>query len=365
MTKSHRKKLILGIVLSVLAVATGNARAADLSETVDGMAQELIDTGRTAALGIAIDRGGTVLLDKGYGYADVENKVKATPETIYRIGSVTKQFTAVAIVQLQAAGKLQLDDSIAAIITDYPPPQMPISIKNLLQHTSGIPDFTGQQSHWPNVHKEMTQAEMLARFYSLPLEFPPGSKWRYSNSGYFLLGMIIEKVSGKTYGDYLAEQVLVPAGLKSTSYEAPNGSGRAQGYRRNGDALAVAGSISMSQPFAAGALVSTTGDLVRWQRALVEKRMAPADAYERITSDVVRAAKRSEQYGYGLRISTLDGRRVISHGGGIEGFSSSLAYFPESDCTIVLLANTEGFDTKFLLERIADAVFDPAVQQEH
>lgn len=353
---------VLGAWL-VLTVATADASEDKLTNAIDRLAAEVIESHRTAGLGIAIDQGGTVLLDKGYGYADLENKVEATPETMYRIGSVTKQFTGVAIVQLEAAGKLKLDDPVTAILTEYPTPAKPVTVENLLQHTSGIPDFTRDPSHRPNASKAMTHAEMTARFATLPLEFAPGARWNYSNSGYYLLGMIVERVSGETYAEYMASHVLAPIGLDHTRFEAPDGSGRAQGYRPNGpdsNELVVADSISMTQPFAAGALVSTTGDLIKWQRALVEKRTTPPDAFERIRTDLVRSGKVGEQYGYGIRVSKAGGRTVISHGGGIEGFGSFLAYYPESDTTIAILMNTEGVNPRELHQGIEAAVFGAA-----
>lgn len=344
------------VMLFTLLVATACAHADKLSETVDRLAQDAIDAHRTAALGIAIDQGGTVLLNKGYGYADIEKSIAATPDTIYRIGSVTKQFTALAILQLEAAGKLKLDDPISSILKGYPTPKTPITIKNLLQHTSGIPDFTRDPSHRPNAFKDLTHAEMIARFDQLPLDWVPGTRWGYSNSGYYLLGMIIEKVSGETYADYMSKHVLAPAGMEHSRYEAPDGSGRAQGYRPSESGLLIADSISMTQPFAAGALVSTTGDLIKWQRALVDGRTVPSNAFARMTTEVVRAGKVDEAYGYGVRVFTRDGHKFIQHGGGIEGFSALLTYYPESDCTVAIIANTEGFRITDLLQGIAEAL---------
>ncbi len=359
-SKRSASFFILGAFL-ILVTPPARAETNDLQAAIDQIANEAIQSGRTAALGIAIDRGGILLIEKGYGYADIEKKTDATPETIYRIGSVTKQFTAVAILQLQVAGKFQLEDAITSVLTDYPAPPKPVTVEHLLQHTSGIPDFTRDPSHRPNAFKDMSHAEMFARFDALPLDFNPGSRSSYSNSGYYLLGMIIERVSGETYADYMATHVLAPIGLEQTRYEAPDGSGRAQGYRPDGGNLVVADSISMTQPFAAGALVSTTGDLVKWQRALVDRRTNPPDAFVKMTTDVMRT--RDGAYGFGVRVSTVDGRRVIHHGGGIEGFGSYLAYYPDTDTTIVLLANTEGFNMRELLERVEAVLFQVSEEE--
>lgn len=342
------------VIAAALAVCVA-ARPDAVSRIVDPLAQDIIDTKRSAALGIAIDEGGKMLLDKGYGLADIEKNIKATPDTIYRIGSVTKQFTAVAIIQLIDAGKLTLDEPLGVALPDYPAPPKPITIENLLQHTSGIPNFTSLPSYLPNTAQKVTHADMVARFSALPLDFDPGAKWNYSNSAYYLLGMIIEHASGETYADYLARHVLAPAGLKHTEYEAPDGSGRAQGYHRADGALSVAQAIDMSQPFAAGALVSTPSDLVKWMRALVDHRAVPPDALDRITSDTVPVKPDGdERYGYGIGVSVRDGRKIISHAGGINGFASLLAYFPETDRTIAIIANSDGVNIPALLTQIVD-----------
>lgn len=353
----------LGVVALGMAVgAAFPAGADDLAKEVKHFAKDMLESKRTASLAIAIDRGGTMLLDEGYGFTDLEKKDRATPETVYRIGSITKQFTGAAIVQLQVAGKLRLDDEIQTILTEYPAPPKPVTVLQLLHHTSGIPSFTGLSSYIANMSKDVTHADLVARFSGLPLEFDPGTKYAYNNSGYYLLGMIIEKASGQSYADYVEQHLLAPAGMKSTDYETPQ-TVRAQGYRRNSDTLVIAGPLSMTQPFAAGALDATASDLIRWQRALVDGKLTPPDVFARITSDTVKTGDTEEEnYGYGIGVSTMDGRKVISHGGGINGFASLLAYFPETDHTIAILANTEAFNCGALMRRIID-VLDPAATE--
>lgn len=353
--------MCLGVIAGLTVVPA--VYADSLAKEVKRLANDILETKRSAGLAIAIDHGGRMLLNEGYGYADLENKVRATPETLYRIGSVTKQFTAVAIVQLQLAGKLRIEDKVNTLLREYPTPPKPVTIRHLLQHTSGIPSVTSLPSYLPNMAKDITHADMISRFASLPLEFDPGSKWNYSNSGYYVLGMVIEKASGLSYAEYLKKHLLAPAGMYRTNYETV-GLQRAQGYRRNSNELVVAEPISMTQPFAAGALVSTAGDLVAWQRALVEKRLTPPDALARLTADLVKMNNMAEeQYGYGIGVSTRDCHRVISHGGGINGFTSLLAYYPEADLTMAILANTEGFNTAALTGRLIEALHLSAKDQ--
>lgn len=350
------------IAVGSILISTANARADRLTKSIDEIATGMAGT-RTPGLSIAIDQGGELLIAKGYGLADLENQVPATADTVYRIGSVTKQFTGVSIVQLVDAGKLRLDQKIQEILTDYPAPTNPVTLRHLLQHTSGIPNFTGLPSYRPSIRVDVAPSEMVARFQELPLEFDPGTQWKYSNSGYYLLGMIVEKASGQTYAEYIDEHIFKPAGLLNTRYEAarPIIPHRARGYRRGPGGFENADYLSMTQPFAAGALISTVVDLVRWQRALVEHTLTPPDALERLTSDAVDTGH-GDKYGYGIGVSEREGHRVISHGGGIDGFSSVLLYFPETDHTIAVLANTDGFNHNVLIDKISEVTFGLGVK---
>ncbi len=354
-SKFQTHGLVCALCAAACLVAT-SIRAADLAAEIDEIAAKFVDGGRTPGLSITIARGGETLVSKGYGVANRETGDAVTADTVFRIGSVTKQFTGVAIVQLEAAGKLSFDDPITAALPEYPAPAQPVTIRQLLHHTSGVPSFTGLPSYMPNISADVTHDGMIARFASLPLEFDPGSDWKYSNSGYYLLGMVVESASGQSYAAYLTEHLFAPAQLQHTAYEVA-ATRRAEGYRRNGDTFEVAVPISMTQPFAAGALVSTAPDLVRWQRALVDGRLNPADAFARITSDTVESGGGGERYGYGIGVAERDGRRIISHGGGINGFTSLLAYFPDSDHTIAVLANTEGFNAGGVMTQITRTLF--------
>ncbi len=355
--KSVRRGVGLAVV-AAFAAASLPARADDLAKEVKRLADGMLDSNRTAGLAIAIDHGGKVLLNEGYGFADLEKKERATPDTVYRIGSITKQFTGVAIIQLKTAGKLKLEDEIQTILPEYPAPPKPVTVRNLLQHTSGIPSFTDLPSYLPNMPEDVTHADMIARFDTMPLSFDPGTQWHYNNSGYYLLGMIIEKLSGQTYSGYVEQNLFGPAGMTQSDYETPQ-TVRAQGYRRNGEKLLIAGPLSMTQPFSAGALDCTAGDLVKWARALVDGKLTPPDAFAQITGDTYQTGGAGENYGYGIGVSVDEGRKIISHGGGINGFASLLAYYPETDHTVVVLANTEGFNCGALVRRIIE-LLDPA-----
>ena len=196
----------------------GNLFAADIESTVDEIAAKFVGS-LTPGLSIAIAQSDEVLLQKGYGLAHVEKQIPVEADTVFRTGSVTKQFTGVAIVQLSLAGKFGLDDEFTTVLKDYPATPKPITIRHLLHHTSGIPSFTGLPSYMPNMPSDVTHAELVARFSSLPLDFDPGTDWRYNNSGYYLLGMIVEAASGDRYADYLEAHLFGPAGMNHSDDE--------------------------------------------------------------------------------------------------------------------------------------------------
>src|SRR5690348_4828479 len=200
---------------------------------VDSVATAAVAEHRTAGVSVAVVKNGRTILSKGYGFADLENDVPATPETVYRIGSVTKQFTAAAIMRLMEQGKLSLDDTLQKFLPNFPTQGNRVTVRHLLNHTSGIKSYTSLGPKWARVMRiDLATDSLVALFANEPFDFKPGDAWLYDNSGYFLLGMIIEKVSGKPYGKYLKDEIFTPLGLKSTIYcdQAPLIKHRAQGY---------------------------------------------------------------------------------------------------------------------------------------
>src|SRR5690349_14259928 len=211
-----------GLAVLAAALATTAAHAQDtraLVRYVDSVANAAVAEHRTAGVSVAVVRNGRTVLAKGYGYADLENDVPATPETVYRIGSVTKQFTAAAIMRLMEQGKLSLDDTIQKFLPNFPTQGNRVTVRHLLNHTSGIKSYTSLGPKWARVMRiDLATDSLVALFANEPFDFKPGDAWRYDNSGYFLLGMIIEKISGKTYGQYLRDEFFTPLGLKGTIY---------------------------------------------------------------------------------------------------------------------------------------------------
>lgn len=287
---------------------------------------------------VLVAKDGTVLFEKNYGFANVELKVSNTSETKFRIGSVTKQFTAAAILLLEERGKLSVQDPVAKFIPDAPAAWAKITLYHLLTHTSGIPSFTGFSDYETVKRSARTPAELVGLFRDRPLEFAPGEKHVYSNSGYVLLGYLVERISGQSYEAFLQENIFKPLGMSQSGYDSnsaviPN---RASGYVPGPDGYLNAPYIDMHVPHGAGALYSTTHDLLRWNTALFGGKILSAVSLEKMTTPF------KNDYAFGLAVHTVNGRKVIDHGGGIEGFNAQLSYYPESKLTVVALANVNG-----------------------
>lgn len=287
---------------------------------------------------VLVAQGSRKLLDKAYGSADLEWNVANTPETKFRLGSLTKQFTAVSILLLEERGKLSVDDPVSKYITGTPAAWARITLRHLLTHTSGIPNFTSL-AEYPKLEPFPQKPEqILAMFENKPLDFEPGTKMSYSNSGYVVLGMVIEKASGEAYAKFLQDNIFTPLGMKDSGYDSnrvvmPH---RASGYTRGAKGFENAGYIDMTVPFSAGALYSTTGDLWKWEQGLFGGKVLKAESLKKMTTPFL------NHYGFGVFVNEQNGRKEISHGGGIEGFNTHLAYYPDDGLTVVVLGNVNG-----------------------
>ena len=330
-----------------------------VAKATDSIASAILRRGRVAAMSIGVVRGRDTLVMKGYGMADVENEVPATAQTVYRIGSVTKQFTSVAAMQLVEQGKLSLDDDITKYVPNAPTRGRRILVRHLLNHTSGIPSYTDVGGGFGRVMRlDLPHDSLLAVIRDDSLQFEPGSHFYYNNTGYYLLGMIIERVTGKRYGDYLRDVLFTPNGLTATIYcsEAPLIKHRARGYN-GGATLTNADYISMDLPFAAGSLCSTVGDLVAWTCLLHGGKLVSASSFTTMTRPVKLTSGRPMSYGFGLQVDTLGAHRRIHHGGGINGFISELAHYPDDSLTVVVLSNTAPAPSNEVADAIARVAF--------
>jgi CubicO group peptidase (beta-lactamase class C family) len=288
---------------------------------------------------VLVARGDQVLLSKGYGSANLEWNVPNTPATKFRLGSVTKQFTAAAVLLLAERGKLALQDPVRKHWPDAPATWDKITIYHLLTHTSGIPNFTNYPEYMKTWKFVPTTAEKtIGYFRDKPLDFAPGARMNYSNSGYVLLGYLVERVSGQAYADFLRDNIFKPLGMNDSGYDVnaavlPN---RAAGYAPGPGGLTNAAYVDMTIPGGAGGLYSTTGDLLRWTQGLFGGRLLKPESLVQMTTPGM------NNYAFGVEVGASGGRRAIQHGGGIEGFNTRLAYYPDSRITVVVLANVNG-----------------------
>lgn len=327
-----------------------------LVQRVDALARAALSDHHLPGLSIAIARGGRVVMAKGYGVADLAHHRSATADTVYRIGSMTKQFTAAAIMQLVQQGKVHLEDPITAYLPGYPTHGQRITIENLLTHTSGIADYTALPNWRALSNTPMPRAQLVKRFAERPLAFAPGTRFAYSNSNYYLLGLVIEKVTGKPYATVVHDRLLAPAGMKASGYCSDDRPGQAVGYSLHEDGGPTRSApLVMAHPFAAGALCATAPDLLRWQHALDHGEVVSARSHARMITPERLKNGHPTGYGFGLFIGDLDGHRVIGHGGGINGFVSQLSHYPDDHLTVVVLVNAETSEASALEQRVARA----------
>jgi CubicO group peptidase (beta-lactamase class C family) len=299
--------------------------------------------GKTASgVAVLVAKDGKVLYKKGFGYADIEKKELISPETKFRIGSVTKQFTASAILKLQEEGKISVNDKLSKFLPDFPRAGE-VTIHQLLTHISGIHSYTSKPEFINKVTSPITEEELIAFFKNDPYDFNPGEQWAYNNSAYFILGHIIGKVSGKPYGEYLKESFFVPLGMTNTGiYNATlNLQNEAKGYTKENGQYKRAMNWDMSWAGGAGAIYSTVEDLYKWEEALFNGKVLPEKSSTAAFTPVVlnNGKKPDASYGYGLMINDYRSVEVIEHGGGLHGFISQLARYPKENITVAILTN--------------------------
>ncbi|KRD11813.1 serine hydrolase [Flavobacterium sp. Root901] len=343
--KKSIKLIGLCILLQLFAL---NIFAQDKAKKIEDLLAKYNEYGQFNGSALVAENG-KIIYKKGFGLANMEWNIPNQTDTKFRLGSISKQFTALLIVKLAEEGKIKLNVPITTYLPDYPKETGDqITIHNLLTHTSGIPNYTNA----PNFLKEKsrnpyTPEEFIKTFNKLPLDFKPGEKFNYSNSGYFLLGYIIEKISGKTYEQYLQEVILTPLKMRNTGYDHFEVilKNRAAGYEREGKKITNAPFLDMSIPYAAGSLYSTVEDLYLWDQALYTNKLLSEKSMESLFKPYIKAWDSS--YGYGWFIREADNGdkgklTIIEHGGGINGFNTNIARVPADKNLIVLLNNTGG-----------------------
>ena len=285
------------------------------------------------------------MLRKGYGLADVELAVPIRPEMVFRVGSVTKQFTAACILRLAEEGRISLSDDLTRYLPDFPTGGRRVTIEQLLTHTSGIHNYTEIPARYPKrLREDWTLPELIGFFRNEPFDFEPGTRWHYDNSGYILLGAILEKVTGRSYADVVADWIFTPLGMKDTRYgsEAPIIPGRAAGYQKGAGGIVNAYYVSMTQAFSAGGIVSTVDDLAMWQAALDAGRILTPESRRRMWSPVTLPDGTKTHYGFGWGIWNWKGHPVVEHGGRINGFASANMRLPDDRIYVAVLSNCLG-----------------------
>jgi CubicO group peptidase (beta-lactamase class C family) len=342
--------LIPCIVLLVTTNPTSAGVAADPRDRIDALLARYQELGLFNGTALVADRG-SVVIRKGYGLANMEWDIPNTPETKFRLGSITKQFTATLVMQLVERGQIELNAPITRYLPDYPERTGGrITIHHLLNHTSGIVGYTELPKFGTTARNPYTPAAFVEEFFAkLDLLFEPGSKYSYNNSAYFLLGVILEKTTGQSYERLLQERIFTPLGMQDSGYDStrPLLPKRAAGYDKRFDGSYVNTSyLDMSQPYAAGSLFSTVDDLHKWDQALYTDKVLSASSREKMFTPGL------SNYGYGWVITRKDGVTTIEHGGGINGFNTLITRNPESQRLIVLLNNTGGAP----LNQMADAI---------
>jgi D-alanyl-D-alanine carboxypeptidase len=346
------------LLVAVLSLSTSGAPAAT-DAAIARQAQAVLDaTVRTDGPGavVLIARGDRVILRSARGRAQIELDVPMQPEHVFRIASVTKIFTAAAILKLAEQGRLSLDDPLATHLPDLSAAGR-VTIRQLLTHAGGIPESSAGLPG--SARRGTDRASRIAEIGARPLAFEPGSRWSYSNAGYILLGAVIERVTGEPWPVAMQKAFFDPLGLTHTRYgdPAPIVPRRAAGYTTEGasDSVRNVVPIDAAVPDAAGALVSTADDLLHWMRALTHGRAIDGASYQRMVtaSGVPPAAPTRDRYGFGVYVWQIRGATVIGHTGQIPGFASVVAYLPEQDVTIVVLANDDNFDARLMGRRLA------------
>jgi CubicO group peptidase (beta-lactamase class C family) len=337
------KHLLVVLVLLVTSSCGGREREG-LAGEIDAIVMAAMEDGPISGVSVAVARGARIVHQAGYGFADIENEIEVTPETVFGIGSITKQFTAAAVVGLADEGDLSYEDRLTEYLPEYPGYGAEVSIASLLSHTAGVKNYTTMDRWWETLAVEMSPRRLISVFENEPFDFRPGTRFSYSNSGYVLLGWITESVTGQPFGGILNERLFVPLGLESTSYcddraLIPN---RARGYQALEDGYQHAEYVSMSQAYSAGGVCSTAPDLIRWSRLLAGGAVVGRDGYELMSEPATLLDGTAIEYGYGMAIGYLEGHHRVSHVGGMLGFAGQIANYDEDDVTIVVLTNTEG-----------------------
>ncbi|MDF0714696.1 serine hydrolase [Muricauda sp. 334s03] len=335
------KGLLRFLLVTISIGSQLSLNAQDLSSQINNKLEEKFTKNGPGAV-FLVAKKGDIIYKKAFGLANIELQVPMETNHVFEIGSMTKQFTAVSILMLMEEGKLRLDDEITKYIPDYPTQGNVITIHHLLNHTSGIKNFTSVKGLNAIADNDMDPLEVIDFFKNEPMDFDPGEQFKYNNSGYFILGYIIEKASGMSYADFVVQRIFEKLGMSSSYYAShsrvvPN---RASGYHKR-EAYINSRHISYSIPFASGSLMSTVDDMFKWWEAIKNHELLSKETTNKAFTNYMLNNGGQTDYGYGWHVKTLNGTKSFEHGGSIFGYKSMGVYLPKEDIYVIGLSNCD------------------------
>jgi CubicO group peptidase (beta-lactamase class C family) len=337
------KQLVLSLLLTITSVVRPAA-----ADAVDDLVRYQMSRHPVPGLALEIIRDGKPMKIAAYGLANLEWRAPVTPDTEFEIGSITKQFTAAGVLLLAQERKLSVDDKISRYLKDTPEIWSGITLRHLLTHTSGIKNYTALDGF--ELTRHLTQAQFIRKLGGYPLDFAPGEKWSYCNSGFNLLGFVIENVSGEDYWKFMRERIFRPLGMSSTTNRDPRAiiPSRASGYESDAGGDYVNRDSDLTDVFSAGAIVSTVGDLAKWNAALDAQALLTKASQQAMWAPVRLNDGTAHLYGFGWFLDPFNGRQNIGHSGSTSGFSASFQRFPNDRLSVIVLTNSneEGIATR-------------------
>ena len=340
--KNTLKLILTYLLFTVIWLAPQtDLHAQSFESNVDSLLNEIFEPNGPGAV-FLVAKDGEPVYRKAYGKANLELNVDMTPNNVFQIGSMTKQFTAVGILILEEEGKLSLQDDIRAYISDFPVQGDSLTIRHLLNHTSGIKDFTKMKTIMQIARKDLSPKELIDFFKDEPVEFSPGEKFEYNNSGYVVLGYVIEQVSGMSYENFIEEKVFDKVGMADSRYASDRElvKKRAYGYHDRGGYTNKMW-VSLNIPYASGSLMSTVDDMLIWQNALNSEELLSHETLQKAFTPGTLANGENTTYGFGWHLKEWDGEPVREHGGSIFGFKSMGVYLPDQDIYVVGFSNCD------------------------
>jgi CubicO group peptidase (beta-lactamase class C family) len=353
----HLSKQTPAILVLILLVSTACPAQDSFEKKIDEYLRKEMQAQQIPGVALAVVKDGKIVLARGYGLANVEHQVPVKPETIFQSGSTGKQFTATAVMMLVEEGKLSLEDKITKYFPDAPESWGNITIRHMLTHTSGMTDYPSDF----DMRRDYTEDELFQRMKPIPLAFQPGEKWSYSNLAYVTLGILIHKVSGKFYGDFLQERIFKPLDMSTARIisEADIIPNRAAGYRLANGQLKNQDWVSPSlNTTADGALYLTVYDMAKWDAALYTEKLLKRSSLEQMWTPVKLNDGKTFPYGFGWGLGRVRGHRVIEHGGSWQGFKAQISRYVDDKLTIILFANQTRANQAKLTHDIA-AIINP------